>query len=82
MSELEKNLNTELSDEEMQDAAGGKGFRRCDHGKFYESAFPERGCKNCKYFSCKTNATGKKYSMTCGFFGRTENKNVDWWDLG
>ena len=84
LSEHLKAKNGELTDDELEAAAGGAWFEKCPYKGYYESAFPEPGCKGCRHLGL--GIPGRydadiMYTMTCYHFGRTERKTHDLWGL-
>jgi hypothetical protein len=76
----EETKTNALTDEEIENASGGSGFKKCP-GEYFESAFPEKTCKFCTHFSHRSDSDGKHEILKCAFFDREERKSVDFWKL-
>ncbi len=86
MSDMEKkamdNANglEAVSDDELDAVAGGASAEKCPHqGRYKESEFPEKGCKNCPKFRSYKGDLFKWHMFCCDHFNRNEKIRFDVW---
>ncbi len=79
MAGIDRNANglEAIGDDELEAAAGGKGFQLCERKQF-EFAFPRPACMGCTYLRCWPQLEGR-YVFECKFFDAKKERNGNPW---